>query len=100
MHSPSLFQHIGTTSSLKGKIQNLKDTQFGEITTFYPHKDNPPAAIKTQMKSYGGYTLENGKLNKFNLLIELKYLCANVYKLTRVINSSGLKIPTLVITLS
>lgn len=66
---PSLFQHIGTTSSLKGKIQKLKDNQFGEIPNFNSHKDNPPAVLKTQMRSYGGYTIENGKLSKFHLLI-------------------------------
>jgi len=27
-HSPSLFQHIGVQSSLKGKVQNLKDKNF------------------------------------------------------------------------
>ncbi|XP_041359848.1 alpha-1,3-mannosyl-glycoprotein 4-beta-N-acetylglucosaminyltransferase B-like isoform X2 [Gigantopelta aegis] len=28
---PSLFQHIGVTSSLKGKIQRLKDKDFGKM---------------------------------------------------------------------
>jgi len=28
-HTPSLFQHIGTYSSLEGKVQYLKDRDFG-----------------------------------------------------------------------
>ncbi|KAJ6224392.1 hypothetical protein RDWZM_002937 [Blomia tropicalis] len=30
LHKPSLFQHIGTHSSLKGKIQKLRDIGFGK----------------------------------------------------------------------
>lgn len=55
-YKPSLFQHIGTTSSLKGKVQKLKDSQFGKLPAFYPHK-NPPAAVKTTIKSYKSHTL-------------------------------------------
>jgi alpha-1,3-mannosylglycoprotein beta-1,4-N-acetylglucosaminyltransferase A/B len=43
-YKPSLFQHIGTHSSLKGKVQKLKDRQFGRVQLFVPHK-NPPATI-------------------------------------------------------
>lgn len=56
-YKPSLFQHIGTTSSLKGKVQKLKDKQFGKIPTFYPHK-NPPASVKTGIQHYKTYTLQ------------------------------------------
>lgn len=56
-YKPSLFQHIGTTSSLKGKVQKLKDKQFGKIPSFYPHT-NPPAEAKTGIASYKGHTLK------------------------------------------
>ncbi|CAD7076635.1 unnamed protein product [Hermetia illucens] len=55
-YKPSLFQHIGTTSSLKGKVQKLKDKQFGKIPSFYPHT-NPPATVKTAIVPYKNYQL-------------------------------------------
>ncbi|XP_012279449.1 alpha-1,3-mannosyl-glycoprotein 4-beta-N-acetylglucosaminyltransferase B [Orussus abietinus] len=55
-YKPSLFQHIGTHSSLKGKVQKLKDKQFGKITLFYGH-ENPEATVETQIKPYKQYTL-------------------------------------------
>ena len=82
-YKPSLFQHIGTHSSLKGKVQKLKvmsdifilkkerynydnklmsklclqDKQFGKITLFYAH-ENPEATVETQIKPYKQYTLQ------------------------------------------
>lgn len=56
-YKPSLFQHIGTTSSLKGKVQKLKDKQFGKIPAFYPH-NNPVATVKTAIAPYKGHTLQ------------------------------------------
>ncbi|XP_046468429.1 alpha-1,3-mannosyl-glycoprotein 4-beta-N-acetylglucosaminyltransferase B [Neodiprion pinetum] len=56
-YKPSLFQHIGTHSSLKGKVQKLKDNQFGKITLFYGHI-NPDATVETQIKPYKQYTLQ------------------------------------------
>lgn len=56
-YKPSLFQHIGMTSSLKGKVQKLKDRQFGKIPAFYPHKTNPLALIRTQIMPYKIHTL-------------------------------------------
>lgn len=57
IHSkPSLFQHIGTMSSLKGKVQKLKDKQFGKVPAFYPHS-NPPAVVKTPIAHYKMHTL-------------------------------------------
>jgi len=50
-YKPSLFQHIGTHSSLRGKVQKLKDKQFGKVPEFTPHK-NPAAAIETNIKHY------------------------------------------------
>lgn len=55
-YKPSLFQHIGTHSSLKGKVQKLKDKQFGKISLFTPHR-NPPATISTKIKHYKQYSL-------------------------------------------
>ncbi|XP_042908177.1 alpha-1,3-mannosyl-glycoprotein 4-beta-N-acetylglucosaminyltransferase B isoform X2 [Parasteatoda tepidariorum] len=52
---PSLFQHVGTHSSLKGKVQKLKDKQFGKLSLHHPHQ-NPEAEVKTTLKSYKGYT--------------------------------------------
>ncbi|KAA0190762.1 hypothetical protein HAZT_HAZT005093 [Hyalella azteca] len=56
-YKPSLFQHIGTHSSLKGKVQKLKDKQFGKVELFKPHQ-NPPAVVTTSIKPYKSFTLE------------------------------------------
>ena len=48
---PSLFQHIGMQSSLKGKVQKLKDRDFGKHMLFRVHV-NPPAEIKTSLTTY------------------------------------------------
>lgn len=64
IHSkPSLFQHIGTTSSLKGKVQKLKDKQFGKIPAFYPHS-NPSAVVKSSIKAYKSHTLQRAYLGE------------------------------------
>ncbi|XP_078601597.1 alpha-1,3-mannosyl-glycoprotein 4-beta-N-acetylglucosaminyltransferase B-like [Branchiostoma floridae x Branchiostoma japonicum] len=54
---PSLFQHIGTFSSLKGKIQKLKDKDFGKQPLHRAHT-NPPADVSTTLEVYQKYTLE------------------------------------------
>uniref|UniRef100_A0A669CTU2 Zgc:154054 n=1 Tax=Oreochromis niloticus TaxID=8128 RepID=A0A669CTU2_ORENI len=41
-YKPSLFQHVGLHSSLPGKLQHLKDKDFGKQTLFKAH-NNPPA---------------------------------------------------------
>ncbi|XP_046391685.1 alpha-1,3-mannosyl-glycoprotein 4-beta-N-acetylglucosaminyltransferase B [Ischnura elegans] len=58
-YKPSLFQHIGTHSSLKGKVQKLKDRHFGKVPLFFPHaSQNPPATVDGgRMKAYRRYTL-------------------------------------------
>ncbi|XP_069984438.1 alpha-1,3-mannosyl-glycoprotein 4-beta-N-acetylglucosaminyltransferase A isoform X10 [Penaeus vannamei] len=56
-YKPSLFQHIGTHSSLKGKVQKLKDKQFGKVQLYFPH-ENPKAEVETQIKPYKTYTLQ------------------------------------------
>jgi len=55
-YKPSLFQHIGTHSSLKGKVQKLKDRQFGRVQLFVPHK-NPAATIESPIKHYKHHSL-------------------------------------------
>ncbi|XP_027508498.1 alpha-1,3-mannosyl-glycoprotein 4-beta-N-acetylglucosaminyltransferase-like protein MGAT4D [Corapipo altera] len=54
---PSLFQHMGIHSSLAGKIQNLKDKDFGKNVLHKAHK-NPPAKVDTSLRIYQQYTLE------------------------------------------
>ena len=69
-YKPSLFQHIGTHSSLKGKVQRLKDKQFGKIALFFPHT-NPPATVDSAIKAYKHHTLQrayNGETFFWGLL--------------------------------
>ncbi|XP_021252695.1 alpha-1,3-mannosyl-glycoprotein 4-beta-N-acetylglucosaminyltransferase-like protein MGAT4D isoform X4 [Numida meleagris] len=54
---PSLFQHMGIHSSLSGKIQNLKDKDFGRSVLHKAH-NNPPAKLATSLSIYQQYTLE------------------------------------------
>nr|XP_014100548.1 alpha-1,3-mannosyl-glycoprotein 4-beta-N-acetylglucosaminyltransferase A isoform X1 [Bactrocera oleae] len=58
-YRPSLFQHIGTSSSLKGKVQKLKDKQFGsKVPAFHPHMHNPPAKVRSNIVAYKNYLLK------------------------------------------
>ncbi|VDN18766.1 unnamed protein product, partial [Gongylonema pulchrum] len=56
---PSIFQHIGVHSSLAGKVQKLRERDFGKAQLFIPHRDNPPAKITTSLKTYMLYDLES-----------------------------------------
>ncbi|KPP76559.1 alpha-1,3-mannosyl-glycoprotein 4-beta-N-acetylglucosaminyltransferase B-like [Scleropages formosus] len=60
---PSLFQHVGTHSSLAGKIQKLKDKDFGKQTLHKGHA-NPMAEVTTSLKTYQHYTLEKAYLGE------------------------------------
>ncbi|XP_025837722.1 alpha-1,3-mannosyl-glycoprotein 4-beta-N-acetylglucosaminyltransferase A [Agrilus planipennis] len=62
-YKPSLFQHMGEHSSLKGKIQKLKDKQFGKVALFFPHS-NPKAKVSSTIKHYKDYTLDRAYLGK------------------------------------
>ncbi|XP_071088522.1 alpha-1,3-mannosyl-glycoprotein 4-beta-N-acetylglucosaminyltransferase B-like [Haliotis cracherodii] len=53
---PSLFQHVGLTSSLKGKVQKLKDKDFGKQGLYRAHV-NPAATLGSSLKTYQKYTL-------------------------------------------
>ncbi|XP_063837497.1 alpha-1,3-mannosyl-glycoprotein 4-beta-N-acetylglucosaminyltransferase A-like [Ostrinia nubilalis] len=56
-YKTSLFQHIGLYSSLKGKIQKIKDSHFGAVPTFYPHNNPPIEDIKTNIDEHSDHTL-------------------------------------------
>ncbi|XP_062902700.1 alpha-1,3-mannosyl-glycoprotein 4-beta-N-acetylglucosaminyltransferase B-like [Mobula hypostoma] len=56
-YRPSLFQHMGTHSSLAGKIQNLKDKDFNKQLLLKRHS-NPTAELTTSLKIYQHYSLE------------------------------------------
>ncbi|KAL1261827.1 hypothetical protein QQF64_007092 [Cirrhinus molitorella] len=56
-YKPSLFQHVGLHSSLPGKIQNLKDKDFGNQVLYKSHK-NPPAELKSSLEKYQTHTLK------------------------------------------
>ncbi|KAI5701033.1 hypothetical protein M8J75_005437 [Diaphorina citri] len=95
-HKPSLFQHIGTVSSLKGKVQKLRDKQFGKIPLFFPH-NNPPAEVGSTIKAYKEHTLKRaylgetffwGLLPQPNDILSFRFRPPGV-KLKRVVFRSG-----------
>ncbi|XP_030638641.1 alpha-1,3-mannosyl-glycoprotein 4-beta-N-acetylglucosaminyltransferase B [Chanos chanos] len=55
-YKPSLFQHVGLHSSLHGKIQNLKDKDFGKQKLFTGYV-NPAASINSTLQPYKEHTL-------------------------------------------
>lgn len=61
-YKPSLFQHVGIKSSLKGKVQKLRERDFGKqedrLKVRHAHFDNPPANVSTTLKTYQKYELE------------------------------------------
>lgn len=61
-YSPSLFQHVGTESSLHGKIQTLKDSAF-DIDNRKQAKaksnSNPPATMCSSLDAYENHKLED-----------------------------------------
>lgn len=54
---PSLFQHVGKESSLKGKKQNLIDKDFKKAPLFQAHL-NPKAVSISSLEPYQGYTID------------------------------------------
>ena len=52
--TPSLFQHIGTTSSLKGKIQDLMDVGYDKYIS-NSAEGNPPAVLSSSLQIYESY---------------------------------------------
>ncbi|XP_055893506.1 alpha-1,3-mannosyl-glycoprotein 4-beta-N-acetylglucosaminyltransferase B-like [Biomphalaria glabrata] len=53
---PSLFQHIGVESSLRGKVQKLKDRDFGKAGLYRAHV-NPAVQLASSLKTYQKFTL-------------------------------------------
>lgn len=57
-YKPSLFQHIGVQSSLKGKVQKLKDKDFrfkmGKTVNYI----NPNAEVSTSLEVYKRYSFD------------------------------------------
>ncbi|CAI9736357.1 alpha-1,3-mannosyl-glycoprotein 4-beta-N-acetylglucosaminyltransferase B-like [Octopus vulgaris] len=62
-YKPSLFQHIGIQSSLKGKIQKLQDKYFGKDGLYRAHI-NPHAVVSTSLKTYQQFTLQKAYLGE------------------------------------
>ncbi|KAK3099227.1 hypothetical protein FSP39_001257, partial [Pinctada imbricata] len=62
-YKPSLFQHVGMHSSLKGKVQKLKDKDFGKHMLHRAHV-NPKAAIKTSLVPYQKFTLHKAYIGE------------------------------------
>ncbi|CAN9514657.1 unnamed protein product [Ophioblennius macclurei] len=54
---PSLFQHVGLHSSLSGKMQRLKDKDFGKQMLHSAHL-NPPAVVSSSLKHYQKHSLQ------------------------------------------
>ncbi|KAK1803965.1 hypothetical protein P4O66_003903 [Electrophorus voltai] len=60
---PSLFQHVGLHSSLPGKIQKLKDKDFGKQVLYKAHS-NPEAVLKSSLIHYQKYSLDSAYMGK------------------------------------
>lgn len=56
-HRPSLFQHVGLHSSLAGKLQHLKDRDFGREQLFQAHS-NPVAQLSSSLQHYQQHSLQ------------------------------------------
>ncbi|XP_062609322.1 alpha-1,3-mannosyl-glycoprotein 4-beta-N-acetylglucosaminyltransferase B-like [Saccostrea cucullata] len=62
-YKPSLFQHVGTHSSLKGKVQKLKEKDFGKLMLHRAHA-NPRAELSTNLKAYQKFTLRKAYIGE------------------------------------
>ncbi|KAJ8015637.1 hypothetical protein DPEC_G00028170 [Dallia pectoralis] len=62
-YKPSLFQHVGLHSSLPGKLQQLKDKDFGKAVLFTAHS-NPQAELSSSLEPYQRHTLERAYLGE------------------------------------
>ncbi|KAL0974235.1 hypothetical protein UPYG_G00217500 [Umbra pygmaea] len=62
-YKPSLFQHVGLHSSLPGKLQQLKDKDFGKLPQFTGHV-NPPAVVSTSLTHYQQHTLDRAYMGE------------------------------------
>ncbi|KAK5865312.1 hypothetical protein PBY51_016486 [Eleginops maclovinus] len=62
-YKPSLFQHVGLHSSLPGKIQYLKDTEFGKQALYQVHS-NPAAEVSSSLTHYQQHSLQRAYTGK------------------------------------
>lgn len=60
---PSLFQHVGKESSLKGKRQNLIDKDFKKAPLFQAHL-NPKGKALSSLEPYQTYTVERAYIGQ------------------------------------
>ncbi|CAL1526839.1 unnamed protein product [Lymnaea stagnalis] len=60
---PSLFQHIGVESSLRGKVQKLKDRDFGKAGLYRAHV-NPAVQLASSLKTYQKYSLSKAYIGE------------------------------------
>ncbi|KAM3842890.1 alpha-1,3-mannosyl-glycoprotein 4-beta-N-acetylglucosaminyltransferase B, partial [Diretmus argenteus] len=56
-YKPSLFQHVGLHSSLPGKLQHLKDKDFGKQSLYQTHS-NPAAELSSSLQHYQQHSLD------------------------------------------
>ena len=63
-YGTSLFQHIGTESSLVGKLQKLKSHKFLEDSKKTSSYANPPAEVSTSLTAHETYSLQNCYMGK------------------------------------
>ena len=64
--TPSLFQHIGTTSSLKGKTQDLMDVGYNDYI-FNSAESNPPAILSSSLQIFESYIFSKVYLGQGDL---------------------------------
>ena len=62
-YKPSLFQHVGKHSSLKGKKQSLIDKEFKQQPLFQAHL-NPKADIKSTFRTFKSFSVEKAYLGQ------------------------------------
>ncbi|XP_035018176.1 alpha-1,3-mannosyl-glycoprotein 4-beta-N-acetylglucosaminyltransferase B [Hippoglossus stenolepis] len=56
-YKPSLFQHVGLHSSLRGKLQHLVDKDFGKQILYQAHR-NPAAKLNSSLTHYQQHSLD------------------------------------------
>ncbi|XP_038216612.1 alpha-1,3-mannosyl-glycoprotein 4-beta-N-acetylglucosaminyltransferase A-like isoform X2 [Zerene cesonia] len=57
-YKSSLFEHIGLYSSLKGKIQKVKDPKFGALPNHFGHKNPPLERLFCDIEAHAEHSLE------------------------------------------
>ncbi|CAG4977688.1 unnamed protein product [Colias eurytheme] len=57
-YKSNLFEHIGMYSSLKGKIQKVKDGKYGNQPNHYAHNNPPLERIYTDIEAHADHSLE------------------------------------------